>query len=130
MAFFKDMESEDKQAKHECLVDSWQNQWLGLMFLAKAHVIPDQNNLSDHEGVNQRGSIDEIRDVELVEQQHAVGCQSTKEKGQVKEDYGKFLELVSRLLFQAGFVGIFIAHLALQFFVRPALQAFVVPTPK
>jgi hypothetical protein len=80
------------------------------MFLAKAYVFPDQNDFGDHEGVNQRSSIGEIRDLELVEQQQAIGRYGAEEKGEVYKDYGKFLKLVSSLLFEAGLTGIFITR--------------------
>jgi hypothetical protein len=83
--FFNDMEDEDQQAKHKCLINRRINQWLGLLLLTKVRVFPDENNLRDHQRVDQRSPIGEIRDLELVEQQHAVGRDGAKEKARYRK---------------------------------------------
>ena len=96
--FFNDMKSEDEQAKHKSLINRGINQWLSLLLLAKVCVLSYENNFDDHQRVDQRSALGEIRDLELVEQQHSVGRDGAKEKGQIQKDYGEVFKFVGHLL--------------------------------
>jgi hypothetical protein len=111
----KNMECKDKQAEHKRFPNSRIKQSLSLELCARVYGFSDQNHLGDDDGVKQRRAIDEIRNVKLVQQKHAVGRQGAKEESEIQRDDGKFLKLIGNLLFHTCFPGIFSVHLVLPF---------------
>lgn len=80
------------------------------MLLAKVQVFSDENDFRNHQGIDQRSAIVEIRDVKLVQQEHSVCRNGAKEKGQKQENLRKLLKLVGDLPLQSGALGILAIH--------------------
>ena len=72
------------------------------MLLAKVRVFSDEDNFGDHQSVDQGCAIIVIVNVELIQQEHAVGGKGAKEKGQIQKDSGELLKFVGGLLFGRG----------------------------
>jgi hypothetical protein len=63
-----------------------------------------QDDFGDYERVKQRSSIGEIRDLKLLQQEHAVSRKSTKENRQIQKDDGYFQKLMCDLVLKARFL--------------------------
>ena|SRR6202040_1623106 len=97
------------------------------VLVADMYGLSYEDHFRDHQRVDQCGSIGEVRNMEPAEQEHAVGRERAKEKGQIQKEYGNFPKFPSGLLLQAGFWGIRGAHLIITF---PAdiVSAIMTPT--
>jgi hypothetical protein len=66
----------------------------GVARRASVNGLSDQNHLGYARGVERSSAMDEIGDVELVQQEHAIGRQGAKEKSEIQGDDGKSQLLV------------------------------------
>jgi hypothetical protein len=104
--FFQKMESEYKQAEKKCFVDGGIKQRFVFVLVANVYGLSYEDHFRDHQGVDQCGSIGEVRNMEPAEQENAVGRERAKEKSQIQEDDSNFPEFMGSPLLQAGFLGI------------------------
>jgi hypothetical protein len=100
------MESQYKQAEEKCFVDSGVEQRFVFVLVADVYGLSYEDHFRDHQGVDQCGPVGEVRNMEAAEQEHAVGRERAKEKGQIQKDDSNFLEFMGSLFLQAGFLGI------------------------
>lgn len=70
------------------------------MLPAEVHVLSYQNHFCNYKSFDERKAKGEIRDVKLVQQEHAIRCKATKEKSQVQEQADEILKLVDGFLLQ------------------------------
>jgi hypothetical protein len=79
-------------------------------FLAKVRVFSYENDFGNHEGVDQRSDIVEIRVTQVVQQEHLVRRNGAKEEPQIEGDRDKLPKLMDGPLLQVRRFGIFVAH--------------------
>jgi hypothetical protein len=79
----QEMESEHEPGEHEGFPKSRIKQGFSLEFRTCVHCFSNENNLRDDEGGSGCGTIGEIGDVKAIEQNHAVGGEGAKEKGEI-----------------------------------------------
>ena len=92
------VKGEYKQAKRKRLINRRKKKWFMFKFLAKARVFSYENNFGNHEGIDQRSDIVEIRVMQVVQQEHLVRRKGAKEKPQIERDPDKLLKLMDGLL--------------------------------